>query len=162
MKSFSVIAAADEKWGIGKDGIIPWRFPEDFKWFKSMTARATCYMGRNTYTELADLMHGKPELLPGRVCIVFTSKPIDDPRVVVCNDINNYEYYSTTDENFFIGGTSIFEFGLKVSDYAYITAIPGDHGCNVTFPHHALTDSYVLNREIPLSEKLKVNVYERR
>lgn len=162
MKNFSVIAAADEKWGIGRDGIIPWRFPEDFRWFKDTTTGTTCYMGRNTYLELAEIMKGKKSLLPRRKCVVITSSPIDDNRVTVCNDINRYAEFTDASENYFIGGTSIFEFGLQVADYVYLTAIPGDHNCNVFFPHQALTDSFDLNREITLSEQLKVNVYGRR
>lgn len=165
MKNFSVIAATDAKWGIGKDGLIPWRFPEDFKWFKSMTMGSTCFMGRNTYLELAQIMKGKKELLPGRKCVVITTSMtsvIADFRVTICNDILRYEESTDSVENFFIGGTSIFEFGLSVSDYVYLTAIPGDYDCNVKFPHKHLTGWFGLNREITLSEQLKVNVYERR
>lgn len=161
MKNFSIIAATDEKWGIGKDGLIPWRFPEDFKWFKKMTSDSTCFMGRNTYLELAEIMKGKKELLPGRKSVVITSTPIEDSRIVICGNINDYEQYGTV-ENFFIGGTSIFEFGLRVAEYVYLTAIPGDYDCNVKFPHETLNYSFVLNREIELSDELKVNVYERR
>lgn len=162
MKNYSVIAAADEKFGIGKDGLIPWRFPEDFKWFKSMTTGSTCFMGHNTYRELAQIMHGKAELLPKRKCVVFSSRVIKDPRIAVCHNIEKFDEYSDSSENFFIGGTSIFEFGLKHADYVYLTAIPGDHRCNVIFPHQALTEKFVLNREITLSDALKVNVYGRR
>ncbi len=162
MKNFSVIAATDEKWGIGKDGLIPWRFPEDFKWFKSMTSGSTCFMGRNTYLELAQIMKGKKELLPGRKCVVISSSEIDDSRITVCKDIEKFADYTDSSENFFIGGTSIFTFGLQHSDFVYLTAIPGDHDCNVFFPHQTLADSFSLNREIPLSDELKVNVYGRR
>lgn len=161
MKNFSIIAAVDEAWGIGKDGLIPWRYSEDFKWFKHQTSGNPCFMGRNTYLELAQIMKGKKELLPGRKCVVFSSGAIDDSRVTVCNDINAYRDFTDHKENFFIGGTSIFEFGLKVADWAYITKIPGDHGCNVRFPKDTLLRDFRLNREITLSDALKVEVYER-
>jgi dihydrofolate reductase len=156
---FSVIAATDSQWGIGKGGRIPWHHPEDFKWFKTMTMGTTCYMGRVTYLELAQMREGQKELLPGRKCIVISSGQIDDKRVTVCNNINNYLDYAT-DSNFFIGGTSIFKFGLQVSDHAYITNIPGDHGCDVRFPVTALEKSFSINKEVDLGT-LKVSVYTR-
>ncbi len=156
----AVIAAADSKWGIGKDGLIPWRFPEDFKWFKETTKGATCFMGRATYDELAVIMAGKKELLPGRKCVVFTSRPLDDVRVT-CTSADNYQDH-LTEKNFFIGGTSIFRLGLQTADTVYITQIPGDYDCNVAFPFDELLERYTLNSEIPLTEKvdsLKVAVY---
>lgn len=161
MKNFSIIAAVDEQWGIGKDGVIPWRYSEDFKWFKRQTSGNPCFMGYNTYKELAEIMEGKKELLPGRKCVVFSSKSIEDPRITVCNDISTYDTYTGEQENFFIGGTSIFQFGLTVADWAYITKIPGDHDCNVKFPVSTLLQNFRLNREITLSDELKVEVYER-
>jgi dihydrofolate reductase len=158
--NFSVISAADARGGIGKNGLIPWRFHEDFKWFKSMTMGTTCFMGRITYEELAKLAGEKKELLPGRKCVVISQNVIDDPRVVTCTNIDNYRDFATK-ENFFIGGTSIFKFGLSVSDYVYLTAIPGDYGCNVFFPHRELAGNFVLNREVELTPELKVEVYER-
>lgn len=116
MISFSIIAAVDEEWGIGKDGVIPWRYSEDFKWFKKMTMGNTCFMGYNTYSELATIMEGKKELLPGRKCVVFTSRSIDDPRVSICRDSNRYQEYTDTEENFFIGGTSVFDLGLDITN----------------------------------------------
>lgn len=164
MQTFTVIAAADSKWGIGKDGLIPWRYPEDFKWFKRATLGATCFMGRTSYDEIAGMMVGKKELLPGRKCVVFTSRPLDDDRVTVCSNINDYATHAT-EKNFFIGGTSIFRFGLTVADAVYVTKIPGFHKCNVFFPFKELFDSFVLNNETRLTDSvdsLTVAVYNRK
>lgn len=162
MKNFSVIAAVDEGWGIGKDGRIPWHHPEDFKWFKSMTMDSTCYMGFRTYMDLANIMNGKKELLPGRKCVVFSRTPIDDPRITVWNDLERFAEYSDTKENFFIGGSTFFFFGMRHADWVYLTAIPGDHKCDAVFPKDALLENFNLNRQIDLSETLKVNVYGRK
>ena len=158
-QTFNVIAAVDEQWGIGKGGLIPWHHPEDFKWFKKVTIGATLFMGRKTYEELAVIMKGKKELMPGRKSIVFSSTPIDDHRVQVCSDLTKYMDYADED-NFFIGGRSIFEFGLTVAGGAYITRIPGDHGCDVKFPETGLNDfSILMTRH--LTPDLIVNVYQR-
>lgn len=162
MKNFSVIAAVDENWGIGKVGQIPWHHPEDFKWFKHMTSGLPCIMGYYTYLELAKLRYKKKELLPGRKSIVVSQRGLVDLRVTVCNDLNNFENLTTAKENFFIGGASIFEFGLKHSDWAYITRIPSDHQCDVFFPKDSLLDNFKINRTIDLTDTLTVEIYERK
>lgn len=161
MSNYSIIAAVDQSWGIGRNGEIPWRFSEDFKWFKRMTTGTTCYMGYNTYKELSELMSGKKELLPGRRSVVFSSREIADNRIEVCNDINSYATHAQ-EENFFIGGTSIFLFGLDFADWVYLTRIPGDYQCDVIFPKEQLLTNYRLDRTIDLSEELVVEVYEKK
>ncbi len=53
---------------IGAGNRIPWHLPEDFKWFKQMTAGHVVIMGRKTFESL-----GKP--LPNRINIVLTRHP---------------------------------------------------------------------------------------
>ena len=149
MKKFGLVAAADLEWGIGKDGRIPWHFPEDFKWFKKLTMESTCFMGYNTYAELALLRDKKKELLPGRNAVVISSKAINDKRIQVCRDIEAYEDFAT-DLNFFIGGTRIFEFAMDKVHAAYITRIPLLHDCDTFFPKERLVQHMVLDQIIPL------------
>src|SRR5687767_547230 len=54
---------------IGNGNKIPWHLPEDFKWFKKMTAGNVVVMGRKTFESL-----GKP--LPERINVVLTRHPI--------------------------------------------------------------------------------------
>jgi dihydrofolate reductase len=160
---FYLIAATDEASGLGKDGLIPWRFPEDFKWFKGRTKGATCYMGRITYEELAKLAGKKKEILPGRKCVVFSEKPINDPRVTWCNDITKYRDYATN-SNFFIGGRGIFTFALSVVNVAYITQIPGDYDCDVKFPMELLEEKFEMVGSLALGKerRLKMNAWVRK
>src|SRR6185295_11979563 len=60
-----VVAMAD-KGVIGKGGTLPWRLPEDMKWFREVTMGKPCIMGRKTWESLPK----KP--LPGRINIVVT------------------------------------------------------------------------------------------
>ena len=41
-----LILAADERWGIGRDGGLLCHLPGDLKYFKSMTIGKTVIMGR--------------------------------------------------------------------------------------------------------------------
>src|SRR5947207_15972516 len=51
---------------IGKGGTLPWRIPEDMKWFREITMGKPCVMGRKTWESLPK----RP--LPGRTNIVVT------------------------------------------------------------------------------------------
>ncbi|HEY6169264.1 MAG TPA: dihydrofolate reductase [Verrucomicrobiae bacterium] len=68
MKFFKAIAAMSENRVIGRGNAIPWHLPEDFKWFKRMTAGNVVIMGRKTFESL-----GKP--LPNRINIVLSRHP---------------------------------------------------------------------------------------
>ena len=64
----NIIAALDEKRGIGKNGKIPWHISEDFKRFKQITMGHPIIMGRKTYESIG-------WILPGRTNIVITQNP---------------------------------------------------------------------------------------
>ena len=68
MKYFKAIAAMSPSRVIGAGNKIPWHLPEDFKWFRQMTAGNVVIMGRKTFESL-----GKP--LPNRINIVLTRHP---------------------------------------------------------------------------------------
>ena len=53
---------------IGRDNQIPWRLPEDFRWFKQLTTGHFVMMGRKTFESL-----GRP--LPNRTNIVVSRTP---------------------------------------------------------------------------------------
>lgn len=155
---YSVIAAVDEAWGLGKGGLIPWHYPEDFAWFKKATQGATCFMGRKTYEEITKIMKGKKELLPGRKCVVISSNAVEDSRVTWLRSISDYHTVATED-NYFIGGASIYAFGLNVASRVFITGIPGDHNCDVFFPYKDLMTKYHTGNTITLSSELRVYEY---
>lgn len=64
----SLIAALDRNNVIGVDGRIPWRLPNDLKWFREQTLGKPVVMGRKTYESLPSRF--RP--LPGRHNIVIT------------------------------------------------------------------------------------------
>ena len=59
------IAAASLNRVIGKDGDLPWRLPEDLKWFKEITSGHAILMGRKTWESL-----GRP--LPNRRNLILS------------------------------------------------------------------------------------------
>src|SRR5271165_1626283 len=68
MKHFKAIAAMSLNRVVGAGGRIPWHLPEDFKWFKKMTAGNVVVMGRKTFESL-----GKP--LANRTNLILSRHP---------------------------------------------------------------------------------------
>ncbi|CAN5118124.1 dihydrofolate reductase [soil metagenome] len=60
----AIVALASNR-VIGRGGRLPWRFPEDLRWFKKITLGHPIVMGRKTWESL-------PRSLPGRRNIVLT------------------------------------------------------------------------------------------
>ena len=61
----SAIVAVDNNWGIGFNGKLLERIPEDMKYFKALTDDHMIIMGRKTWESL-------PGPLPNRFLLVLT------------------------------------------------------------------------------------------
>ena len=53
-RKFSIIAAVDNKFGIGKRGKLPWYSPTDMKYFKNITKGGIVIMGRRTWESISE------------------------------------------------------------------------------------------------------------
>lgn len=54
-----IILAIDKKYGIGKNGIVPWYFSDDLKLFKNLTLNSNILIGRKTAESLPFLKDRK-------------------------------------------------------------------------------------------------------
>jgi len=127
----SIIAALDEKGGIGKDNGLPWRLKSDLKRFKSITMGHHLIMGRKTYETI-----GKP--LPGRTMIIVTHNPNYHPNgCIIVKSIE--EALSVVEKNnesevFIIGGGDIFRQSIDMADKIYLTNIHTVVNADTYFP----------------------------
>lgn len=158
----NIMVAVDEEFGFGKEGKIPWHFPEDFKYFQTKTKGNTVIMGRNTYEDMLSYFKGD-KFLPGRDCIVVTSH--DLPK-----KFTNVDFVKSISEatelakckqgdTFFIGGEQIFKSALKVADCVYLTVVPGKYGCDRFFPQDDLRNGFHVFNRTHGSEGLKFYTY---
>jgi dihydrofolate reductase len=78
------IVAVDQNWGIGYQGNLLQRIPEDLKFFKQLTIHKVVIMGRGTF----DSLHGRTPL-KDRVNIVLSSTLKDEPGsgLIVCRSL---------------------------------------------------------------------------
>ena len=69
-KLLNLIVACAENRVIGRDGKLPWRIPEDLKFFHDETAGQICVLGRVCYESWPRVR------LDGRRPVVLTSRPL--------------------------------------------------------------------------------------
>lgn len=67
----SIVVAMDQNGVIGKGNLLPWRLPDDMRWFKQITMGKPVVMGRKTYESIP----AKFRPLPGRHTIVLSRNP---------------------------------------------------------------------------------------
>ena len=145
------IAAVDEDWGIGKNGVLPWDYMEDRQYFKRCTMNSPCIMGRKTYEDLTAYFKGDT-MMPGRFPIVVSESMVrlDVPvtynnvyvaasvetAITIAEDMLSYFDGVTSGMMAFIGGSSIYEYVINnaLVDEVLLSHIPGKHNCDTFFP----------------------------
>lgn len=130
----SAIAAMASNRVIGRDGDLPWRIPEDMKFFMSKTTGHIMVMGRKTFESF-----GKP--LPKRLHVVVTRQrgykaegahvfPSIDEALAFCRAQTD----QWGDEVFIVGGGEIYREMLNVTDRIYLTEIHREFEGDAKFP----------------------------
>ncbi|MGA9227213.1 MAG: dihydrofolate reductase [Mesobacillus sp.] len=152
----SLIWAMDENRVIGLHNELPWRLPEDLKFFKRVTMGHPIAMGRKTYESI-----GKP--LPGRENIVITRDETFRPEgSVIMNSIEELLEYTAKkdDEVFVIGGAEIFKEVLPKADRLYLTMIHEQFEGDTYFPVFDIDKWQLETREKGLKDNKNPYDYE--
>jgi len=126
----SFLWAEDEKGIIGKNNQLPWRLPEDLKYFKRTTMGHPIVMGRKTYESI-----GKP--LPGRTNIVLTrDEQFHAEGCIILKTKNELLRWmnESEDEVFITGGAEIFGLFMDEVNRLYVTKIHEDFDGDTYFP----------------------------
>lgn len=128
----ALIVAVAENGIIGRDGKLPWRIPEDMKWFKARTEGRPMIMGRKTWESFPK----RP--LPGRTNIVITRDGSfkAEGAVVVTSlgaalDVARGE---APEEIMVIGGAEIYRAALPLVQRIYLTSVHGEIEGDTYFP----------------------------
>ncbi len=118
----SMVMAMDNNRLIGKDGGMPWHISADLQYFKRITMGKPVIMGRKTFDSI-----GKP--LPGRQNIVITrNKDWSVSGVQVAESLQHaldLAASHSTEEVMVVGGASVCEAAMPLTDRLYLTVI--DH-----------------------------------
>ena len=125
-----LVAAADEDWGIGRDGDQLLYLREDLKRFKALTLGRGVILGRKT---LATFPGGRP--LPGRRNLILSRNPSFHPK--------GAEVFHTLEELLaaapegarVIGGGEVYRTLLPWCGTAYVTRIQGRFPADTRLPN---------------------------
>ena len=121
----NLIVAADNKWGIGRDGGLLASIPTDMKYFREHTTGKVVVMGRKTL----ESMPGRRGL-PKRINYVLTTDPAYEAErcTVVNSEDELWEELSQYDPDdvFLIGGATLYNRFYRMCDKLYVTKLDAD------------------------------------
>ncbi len=140
----STIVAIANNNVIGKDNKLIWHLPEDLKRFKQITTGKNIIMGRKTFESLG-------RVLPNRKHIILCNDmemDIDNENVEILDDISKLDkYINSGEENFVIGGATIYKLLMPYVNKLYITKINHDFEGDVYFPEIKKTEWKEISKE---------------
>ena len=132
----AIIVAMTKNRIIGKDNSLPWHLPEDLKNFRKLTKNNVVIMGRKTWDSIPE----KYRPLPNRTNIIIsrTIKQLDN--AIVKNSIEDaiQEGKKHSQNIFIIGGASIYQQALPLTDTLIISWVKEDYPGDTKFPEFNL------------------------
>ena len=126
------VVALDDNRLIGRDNALPWRLPDDMRWFREVTLGKPCLMGRKTY----DSLPARFRPLPGRQNIVVTrNRDYEAPGAVVVHSVEDaLRAAGDAEEIIIVGGADLFRRLLPEAGRLYLTQVHGAAEGDVYFP----------------------------
>jgi dihydrofolate reductase len=135
-----LIAAIDEKRGLGDGHGIPWqgKIPSDADYFRTQTAEGLIVMGFRTYEEFDRPLHDRDNYVASRA-----GTPPLRPGFHAVEDLSQFLADHTGELVWIIGGAGLYEATLASADELYITQLDRDFHCTKFFP--AFDGEFILN-----------------
>jgi dihydrofolate reductase len=118
-RQVSMIAVVGSRMEIGYENRLLWNIPEDLRWFQECTLGKTVVMGRNTWLSLPK----RP--LPGRTNVVLTQDLGEtfEGALAATSIEETVGLMHPTEENFVIGGASVYAQFMPMAQRLYITRV---------------------------------------
>lgn len=147
----SLIAAATENNVIGKDNDLPWKLPDDMRFFVRTTKGHHILMGRQNF-------EATNKLLPNRTNIIITRQAdYSFEGAVVFHSIEEgirFAEEKGETELMIIGGGEIFKQTLSIADRIYLTRIHAEIEGDTYFPEIDMKNwKIVSEEEHPIDER---------
>lgn len=130
----SLIAAMSQNRVIGRDNDLPWKLPDDMKFFQRTTRGHVVIMGRKNY----DSLPASYKPLPNRTNVILTRQAgFKAEDCVVFDNLEgalNFSKNKGEQEVFVIGGGQIYDQAIEKSDRIYLTEIEAEIDGDTFFP----------------------------
>jgi dihydrofolate reductase len=128
----SLVVAVDDNGLIGRENGLPWRLPDDMRWFREVTMGKPVVMGRKTY----ETIPARFRPLPGRHNIIITrDREYEAEGVTVVHSIEEALAAAGGVEEIIIGGgAELYAAFLATADRLYLTLVEGNFTGDAYFP----------------------------
>lgn len=145
----TLIAAADDNWGIGLNSHLPWHHKEDLKHFRTRTMGKDLLVGRTTMETLPPLA--------GRRIHSLSSQNGDFSSL----DVAISHFKSVRAEELIIaGGAKLYENSLEFCNSAEISRINGIYACDTFMPDLRSKIGWKLVKIEEKTPNLKIEYWE--
>ena len=141
--NLTIIVAVSENNVIGAENKIPWYIKEDIKRFKQLTLNHPVIMGRRTYESIP--LKFRP--LPDRKNIVLSKNLKSSEGIYVAEDIEEALRLAEGKNTHIIGGRSVYELFLPISNRIELTRIHKNFEGDIFFPEVKWHDWKLVNEE---------------
>lgn len=150
------IFAADDVWGIGKNGTLPWpKNKADLRWFRDCTEGHIVMMGRRTWQDPQ-----MPKPLPNRYNIVVSNKGLGSkdtrPNMVISRDKVKSYLDNIERDVWIIGGAQLLQATLRFVDEIWISRISGNYRCDT---HIDISERSLYEKHYYLDKNLIIEKY---
>jgi len=127
-KNIILIVAMTENRVIGEKNKIPWRLPNDLKFFKEKTLNFRVVMGRKTFESIG-------KILPNRENIILSkNKNFKVEGAKIYDSLEKIIRESEKIKTFIIGGEEIYKLFIDEATFLYITLIKKEMKGDSFFP----------------------------
>jgi dihydrofolate reductase len=159
MKSLNLIVACAENRVIGRNGHLPWRIPEDWKFFKSQTARSTIIVGRTSFESWKSILEDEREVI-----VLSRNTSLARERVTVANSLADaIERAGKTPRHVYIcGGERIFEEAINLPqvERLYLTLVHAEVEGDRFFPEWRSAFPRIIQQRNSADQNFRYTFYE--
>ncbi len=130
----SLIAALTRNRVIGKNNDLPWRLPDDMKYFMATTKGHFVIMGRKNYESIPTKFRPLPER---ENLILTTQRDFQAPGCTLIHSLEegiNISRKGKEEELFIIGGAEVYKLALPFATHLYLTEIDAEVDGDAFFP----------------------------
>lgn len=128
MTTVALVAAVAENGVIGRDGGLPWRLPDDLRWFKRLTKGHVLVMGRRTFESL-----DRP-LADRRLIVLTRGAGFHADGVEVVRSLDAALQLAPDEDVFVVGGAEVYRAALPRADRLFLTRVHATVDGDTFFP----------------------------
>lgn len=146
----SIIAAIDEKHGLGKNNNLLFKIRSDMQRVRSLTTGHPLVMGRKTFASLGRLLPHRSHVVVTRDASSLESLSFQPEAIASSLEeaIEKAKTFGGAEEIFVFGGGQIFTEAVEkgLADRLYLTIVKGEYEADTFFPDYSMFTK-VLNKE---------------